>query len=340
MESVSILTALRCAAKHSSAAEPTEKAGKRALIMEDTFASSATQTPVISPAPQSVVSRVAQGGAATFPAHNNPELPDETEYCEYSVLLFGGLQETAGAPIVILQIAKSGDGENGVTVEHLRDVCANKFPQLARWMPYIAVAVNREYSQGQTRVFAGDEIAFLPPVAGGSQVESESDANFPRAAITETVLDENALRAALERESAGGAGAIVMFVGVVRDNARDNEGVKREVEALEYSAYHPMALGALEKIVDEVRARYDAACLVHHRVGRLEIGEASVIIGVACAHRDAAFEGCRFAIEALKHDVPIWKKEFARDGSYWVAGPPREYSPATTEADFAAEAMR
>lgn len=259
----------------------------------------------------------------------------ETEYCEYSVLLFGGLQEAAGVPSIALRIAQS---EDDISVETLREMCAREVPQLARWMPFVAVAVNREYSQRDARVFPGDEIALLPPVAGGSQnVEHQDAARFSRAAIVETMLDEIAIRAALERESAGGAGAILIFVGVVRDNARDNEGEKRCVEFLEYSAYLPMAERALEKIIGEVGAKFGAACLIHHRVGRLEIGEASVVIAVASAHRDAAFEACRYAIEAIKREVPIWKKEFARDGFYWVAGP-REYSQNENAAPNGLEA--
>ena len=281
------------------------------------------------PSSHSTNDRMTLSDAAPRAAESGLTTPDfsrnfpETEYSQYSVLLFGGLQEAAGASIIALKIAKS---ENGVSVEDLRALCAREVPQIERWMPFVAVAVNREYSRGETRVFPADEIALLPPVAGGNQSADGSESeNFPRAAILETPLDESAMRVALERESAGGAGAILTFVGAVRDNARDNDGENREVEALEYSAYLPMARSALEKIIGEVEARFGAVCLIHHRVGRLEIGEASVVIAVASAHRDAAFEACRYAIEAIKRDVPIWKKEFARDGSYWVAGP-REYS--------------
>ena len=297
-----------------------------------------------SPSESAALERVVPQRATT------PDIPErlpETEYCEYSVLLFGGLQEAAGASSLQVKIAKN---EDGVSVHELREICAREVPQLARWMPFVAVAVNREYSHKATRVFPADEIALLPPVAGGNQNAggsenagenqstggSESE-NFPRAAILNTPLDEAAMRAALERESAGGAGAILTFVGVVRDNARDNDGEKREVEALEYSAYSPMAQASLEKIIDEIDARFGAVCLIHHRVGRLEIGAASVVIAVASAHRDSAFEACRYAIEAIKREVPIWKKEFARDGSYWVGGP-CEYSQNENAARDGAKA--
>jgi molybdopterin synthase catalytic subunit/molybdopterin converting factor small subunit len=307
----------------------TKNSSIRRVIMDKILASPAIPSACNTLAMESATPLAAASDAAKTLA---PPSLAAIVYDEYSVLLFGGLQEAAGAEKVTLQIAQS-DSENGVTVEHLRAACADKFPQLARWMPYIAVAVNCEYSQAQTRVFPGDEIAFLPPVAGGSGSAAESHAECARAAITDSVLDENAVRDTLERQAAGSAGAVITFVGVVRDNARDNEGQVRQVEALEYSAYHPMAVRALEKIVDEVQIRYGAACVIQHRVGRLEIGEASVVIGVACAHRETAFDACRYALETLKREVPIWKKEFARDGSYWVAGPSREYSQTFSETE-------
>jgi molybdopterin synthase catalytic subunit len=110
-------------------------------------------------------------------------------------------------------------------------------------------------------------------------------------------------------------GAYVLFVGVVRDHARG-----RDVTGLEYEAYRPMAERQMRKLVDEARARWGLPAAILHRFGYLAVGEASVVVCVASAHRAEAFEACRWLIDALKRDVPIWKKEHAGDGTYWIEG--------------------
>lgn len=110
-------------------------------------------------------------------------------------------------------------------------------------------------------------------------------------------------------------GAYVLFVGVVRDHARG-----RAVTGLEYQAYRPMAERQMRRVVDQVRERWGLACAILHRFGFLQVGEASVVICVASAHRAEAFDACRWAIDTLKRDVPIWKKEHARDGTFWIEG--------------------
>lgn len=115
---------------------------------------------------------------------------------------------------------------------------------------------------------------------------------------------------------APGDGAVVVFDGIVRDNSKG-----RATLYLEYEAYEPMALRTLREIASQMRQQFavDRVALVH-RLGRLEVGESSVLIAVSAAHRAAAFEACRFAIEAVKHSAPIWKKEYFADGAVWVEG--------------------
>jgi len=114
----------------------------------------------------------------------------------------------------------------------------------------------------------------------------------------------------------GGHGAITSFVGTVRDN-----NVNRRVTHLEYEAYEPLAVKALEQIVDETIAQWPGIRIaVHHRIGRLAIGEASIIIAAASAHRANAFAGCRYVIERVKQIVPIWKHEFFDGGEVWIEG--------------------
>ena len=110
-------------------------------------------------------------------------------------------------------------------------------------------------------------------------------------------------------------GAYVLFVGVVRDHARG-----RQVTGLEYEAYRPMAEGQMRALVAEVHRRWELRCAILHRFGYLGVGEASVVICVASSHRAEAFEACQWTIDTLKSEVPIWKKEYAGDGMYWIEG--------------------
>ncbi|WP_395089434.1 molybdenum cofactor biosynthesis protein MoaE [Armatimonas sp.] len=110
-------------------------------------------------------------------------------------------------------------------------------------------------------------------------------------------------------------GAYVQFVGVVRDHARG-----RSVTGLEYQVYAPMAIAQMQKLVAEVKARWGLACAILHRYGFIPVGEVAVVVCVASSHRAEAFEACRWAIDTLKHDVPIWKKEFCPDGTFWIEG--------------------
>ena len=132
-----------------------------------------------------------------------------------------------------------------------------------------------------------------------------------RCTISEEALDEAEVAARVEGPDAGG---VVSFVGRVRDHARGHE-----IERLEYEAYPAMAEKEMEKIADEAAERWPGTRVaIAHRVGRLSIGDAAVVVVAASAHRGEAFEACRFAIDTLKITVPIWKREVATDGAYWV----------------------
>jgi molybdopterin synthase catalytic subunit len=136
-----------------------------------------------------------------------------------------------------------------------------------------------------------------------------------RILLSPDVLDEQSAVSAL---SCDGAGAVVTFVGRVRADSRG-----RSVEKLEYEAYPEMAELVFERIAREIRAKLDIIDIaIHHRIGTLEVGEISVVIAVSAAHRRAAFDACREAIDTLKRHAPIWKKEFAADGAAWVEDRP------------------
>jgi molybdopterin synthase catalytic subunit len=135
----------------------------------------------------------------------------------------------------------------------------------------------------------------------------------PQVAVTSKPLDSNALAALVD---AKGDGAVVTFAGLVRDH---NQG--RQVQFLEYEAYEPLAIRALQRIVDEARELWPGARVaVHHRLGRLEIGEASIVIAAASPHRADAFAACRYTIERVKQIVPIWKREHFNGGDVWLEG--------------------
>jgi molybdopterin synthase catalytic subunit len=140
--------------------------------------------------------------------------------------------------------------------------------------------------------------------------------NTPIVRITGEPLDAAAVRELERAVTSAGDGGVVTFQGAVRDNARG-----KRVRYLEYDAYPEMAEQQMRVIADEVARRWQTqAVAIAHRVGRLQIGECSVVVVVACAHRAEAFEACRYAIDTLKSTVPIWKKEAYEDGEEWVEG--------------------
>lgn len=185
-------------------------------------------------------------------------------------------------------------------------------PQLERLRPVTMLMVNKSYVTHGHELQNGDELALIPPVSGGDQ---------PRFRVQPEVLDPRITESLVAHP---GAGAIATFIGTVRDHGRG-----RAVTHLEYEAYAPAAELTMAQIGDEIRERWaiDHVAIVH-RVGSLAVGEASVVISVASAHRDAAFEACRYAIERIKEIVPIWKKEHYADGAAWV-GSEHDYQVET-----------
>lgn len=187
----------------------------------------------------------------------------------------------------------------------VRDVVAwaeEQFTEIAPLFRSSMIMRNQEYAESSDLLRDGDEIAFIPPVSGGQ------DDHYR---VTADVLDVQAISDRVARDDAG---ALVAFVGTVRDNARG-----RDVLWLDYEAYPEAAEKMLAKIGGEMRERWPVlGVAIEHRTGKLGPGEASVVIAVSSAHRDAVFAATRHAIERIKEIVPIWKKEAYADGEIWI----------------------
>ena len=214
-----------------------------------------------------------------------------------AVRLFARYREAAGRERVEVEVPDDG------TVESAWAAVVARHPELDPYRPYTLFAIGTDFVPPDAPLRPGEELCCFPPVSGGVE-------DFYQ--ITEQPFSEAALTRVVAHPEAGG---IVAFSGVVR-----NETGGRRVKFLEYEAHAPMAEAKMREIGAMVRARWPSVKRVAmvHRVGRLEIGEASIVIAVSAAHRREAFEACHFAIDRLKETVPVWKKEHFEDGEVWV----------------------
>jgi MoaE-MoaD fusion protein len=212
-----------------------------------------------------------------------------------TLLYFAAARERAGVPRETVELS------DGATAADAREAACAAHPGLRAIADRLRLAVDQEFSPAERALRDGSEVAFIPPVSGGAGAHRVSDGALsvedPVAAVSGT-----------------DCGAIVTFIGTVRATNRG-----REVVRLEYEAYPEMALRVFARIEDEARSRWPGTRLsIHHRVGTLEPGALSVVIAAASPHRADAFSAARHAIEELKKDAPIWKREHYRDGSEWV----------------------
>jgi molybdopterin synthase catalytic subunit len=220
-----------------------------------------------------------------------------------AVRLFARYREATGRERLEIELPEDG------TVEAAWSAVADRHPELQRYRPYTVFAVGHDYVRPEHRLRPGDELCLFPPVSGGSDAGGR-DADVYR--VVEAPLSPDAIAAAVDDPGAGG---IVIFSGVVR-----NETDGRPVKFLEYEAHASMAEAKMREIGVTLRERWPGVKRVAllHRIGRLEIGESSVLIAVSAAHRREAFAACQYAIDTLKQTVPIWKKEHFEDGEIWV----------------------
>ena len=233
---------------------------------------------------------------------------------EVRVLFFGALKDVVRGESDVLILPPNATLED--LVRHYREVN----PRLEQFLSSIAISVNQEYAGLTTELKNGDEVALLPPVSGGSP------ANPTGISLPWFGPDHHALivrekiqtQQVLEDVKAPADGAAIVFEGIVRDHTRG-----RRTLYLEYESYEEMALKQMESLAARALREFKVRDVrIVHRLGRLVIGETSVLIVVASEHRAAAFDACRWLIDTLKRTVPIWKKEHFEDGVVWADGEP------------------
>jgi molybdopterin synthase catalytic subunit len=223
-----------------------------------------------------------------------------------NVLFFGVLKDITGRAEDTVELPA------GTTVADLFESYFQRFETLRDRRSSILFARNREFALPDTTLTDNDEVAFLPPVSGGS-IPAPPDADGHLFAIVRHAIDSRQLVQTLQRPEDG---AVVVFDGVVRNNTKG-----RATTHLEYECYEQMALPQMARIGREIAAQFAIGRIgMVHRLGRLEIGEASVVVVATAPHRKPAFDAALEGINRLKREVPIWKKEFFADGAVWVDG--------------------
>jgi molybdopterin converting factor subunit 1 len=223
------------------------------------------------------------------------------------VLFFGMLRELVG------RSSEDAEFSEGADLRAVFESYALRHPRLRELAPSIVVARNQEFAQLSTTIAEGDEVAFLPPVSGGTASGPELCQDGHYFALTRHPIDTQAVIARLQT---GAEGAVVTFEGTVRNNTKG-----RATLCLDYECYESMALKMMLNIGLEITAQYKVGRIAMvHRLGRMLIGETSVAIIVTAPHRGPAFDAAREGINRLKKLVPIWKKEHFVDGEVWVEG--------------------
>ena len=225
---------------------------------------------------------------------------------QVTVLFFGALRDLVG---------RSNDALTLPEGANLSDLLAHyeaAVPRLRDFLPALALSINQEYAPPGAPLHDQDEVALLPPVSGGRDEDRRIAAHV--ALVKDRIATETVLAEIKQPQD----GAVVVFEGIVRDHTRG-----RRTLYLDYEGYEPMARRKLEELAEEALEKFEIreVALVH-RLGRLQHSETSVLIAVASAHRNAAFEACRWLIDTLKKTVPIWKKEYFEDGAVWADGEP------------------
>jgi MoaE-MoaD fusion protein len=235
----------------------------------------------------------------------------------YEIRAFGGLAERAGLTMLVVELPEAA------TVGELRRAVAAEHPALAPLLARVAVAVDLELVDDATVLTGDEEIALLPPVAGGSAAEAEVPLEITMTGLVEGRFDVDAVLAAI---GADDVGATVSFLGTVRDHAEDLD----DVVGLEYSAYEAMAEQRLADIATGLRSTHPQirGIALLHALGALSVGDHTILIAVSAPHRAEAFAACQEALEAVKAQVPVFKRELTAQGQHrWVGLTPSDDPP-------------
>ena len=218
-----------------------------------------------------------------------------------NISLFAGLHDLVGKRNLTLELT------DGATVDQLRTKLGELYPVVVPYMATLVCAVDDEFVPVDHALKEDDDVALIPPVSGGSNTLF---------LVTSEPLDAQQLVDAVRVDESG---AVTLFHGVARNNS---DG--RAVRALEYEAHESLAEKKLREVAEDIGRKFEITGIgVHHRTGRLEIGETSLLVAVSAAHRREAFEACHYAVDRIKEVVPIWKKEIWEDGGGdWVEGHP------------------
>ena len=256
------------------------------------------------------------------------------------VRLFARQRELAGTREVAFDLAA------GATIEDAWAALAARFPAIASGRPFVRFARNGDYAEAGTALTDGDEVACIPPISGGADAGNPGDPAGDDPVIRRFELHADPFPSTLARELAEAVatpadGAVVTFEGRTRstpgtpapgEEAEAARHAGNAVESLEYEALEPLVRRVWEKIADDVDARFGVRRLaIAHRTGDVPLGEASVIVVAAAAHRDAAFAAAHHAMDETKARAPIWKAERFADGHVWIGEPARTDSPRGRE---------
>jgi MoaE-MoaD fusion protein len=227
-----------------------------------------------------------------------------------TVLFFANLKDFAGTNRLALTLPLTQ-----ASLIDLRAALTKDYPALAEPLRAAVAAINQEFAFAQDMIHDGDEIAFFPPVSGGKSTA------WPEIyQVASQPIDLNDLTRSITSTATG---AICLFSGAVRGET-NAEGHLNSTSRLEYEAYEPMALAKMQQVASEIREQWPLVqgIAIVQRVGALDVGEPTVLIACAAAHRDqGCFEAARYGIDRLKEIVPVWKKEIGPDGTQWIEGP-------------------
>lgn len=228
-----------------------------------------------------------------------------------TILFFATLRDLIGARQLTIEL----DGQAS-TIANLRDELIESYPAIDDNLRVALSAINEEFAFDNDTVADGDEVAFFPPVSGGSGTADDRPEIF---LLPDEPINHDEIIAAI---TTARTGAVCLFTGMVRGQTR-RDGRLPRTESLEYEAYQPMALAKMQQVAQEIRGRWQRVegIAILQRIGKLRVGENTVLIACSAPHRDdGCFEAARYGIDRLKEIVPVWKKEIGSDGETWIEG--------------------